>query len=373
MSGSAERPSKKPARIILLAAGVLLSVGLLVLALGRVVFPLVVGPSPPTAAPDPLGKRLFLSPQSLAKGRRLEVWWDDLPGQALEGARPSGAQSNVRPSDYAGPEACQKCHAENYKAWSAHPHRWMNALADDETVKGDFSGVSISYRGGRATFYREDGEFRMRLDRNDVRRVYRITQTIGSRFFQYYVGRLTEGPEPSDHPFYHQDHVLFFGYWLGAKEWCPTVHVGPEKPDADRADPFEPPEAGPFYAEYASSCNHCHTTFALGDMLSRRPAQMGQHAPLPMHWSIRNYLQDAHPDALPSMVEAMRQGTRQNPMFSWDCAASRGDAWSELRSLPSRRAGARGEPGDETAEILPEQPVPVRGNGRQAAGFRPDA
>ena len=44
----------------------------------------------------------------------------------------------------------------------------MNALAGSETVKGDFSGPSISYLGGKATFQMEGDEYRMRFERDSV-------------------------------------------------------------------------------------------------------------------------------------------------------------------------------------------------------------
>ena len=259
--------------------------------------------------------------RQLLASPHLTLWWD-FPGPiiAMRGtSQPAGRRSNVNPSDYAGPASCKECHKGNYESWSHHPHRWMNALATAETVRGDFSDTAaISYRGGRATFRRVGDGYAMSLERSGVRRVYRVTQTIGSRFFQYYVGRQTEGPERPDHHFYHKDHVLPFGYWLSQKEWVPTVHIGPELPDEQRQDPFAPPESGPHYAEYSSSCNHCHTTFALGDLFGRRPHQMGQHATATMHWSVHGYLKEARPNELTGMVQAMAAGSGENPMFGWD-------------------------------------------------------
>lgn len=76
---------------------------------------------------------------------------------------------------------------------------WMNALASAETVKGDFSDTAqLDYRGGRAEFRRDQAGDRMRLTRGPVRRGYSVTRTIGSRFFQYYVGRLVEDDAPPD-------------------------------------------------------------------------------------------------------------------------------------------------------------------------------
>src|SRR5262249_19881210 len=120
------------------------------------------------------------------------------------------------------------------------PHRLINVPASAQTVRGDFSGATLSYRGGKAVFQRDADGYLMRLERDGLTRKYRVTQTIGSRFFQYYVGRQLEGPEPPQHHFFHKDHVLPFGWWLQEKEWIPTVHIGPEKPDDERPDPFQP-------------------------------------------------------------------------------------------------------------------------------------
>jgi predicted CXXCH cytochrome family protein len=195
----------------------------------------------------------------------------------------------------------------------------MNALAGDATVKGDFSGsAALSYRGGRATFVHEAGRYLMRLERGAVRRAYAINQTIGSRFFQYYVGKQIEGPEPEGHPFSGRDHVLPFGYWLDQREWVPVVHIGPETPDAERLDPYEPPDHGGYYAVYATSCNYCHTTFSLGDQFGRRPDLVGEHAPVGLHWSMRPYLEQAHPEVLRATGGGPDAGSVQNPMAGWE-------------------------------------------------------
>jgi predicted CXXCH cytochrome family protein len=250
-------------------------------------------------SPAPVSERSEL-PRVLARGQQLSVWSDRLPVTFQSATVPTGTESNIQPADYTGPQSCRPCHVENYESWSKHSHRWMNALADSSTVKGDFSGqASIAFAGGRASFSRAGEEFLMDLERGEVRRNYRVTQTIGSRFFQYYVGRQLEGPEPKSHHFYSQDHVLPFGYWLKRDEWVPIIHIGRvEGVDGTRPDPFAPPDRGDYYAEYAAGCNACHTTFALGDLFVRRPAQVGAYAPLPMHWSLRGYLREAHPDLL---------------------------------------------------------------------------
>ncbi len=173
-------------------------------------------------------------------------------------------RSNIRQSDYAGPQACKECHSANYEKWMTHAHRLMNALATPETVKGDFSGQQVmEYLGGKAKFYQETGTNYIRLERAGITRTYAVYRTIGSRYFQYYAGKLVEGPEPLDHPTRSIDHVLPLGYLIDRKEWMPIIHIDEEKPDGERADAF----AGPSDIPYDQSCTVCHTTWPAGDWL----------------------------------------------------------------------------------------------------------
>lgn len=249
-------------------------------------------------------------PRVISSGNVID-WWDVIPEDVLQ--KTIGVKvSNITRSDYAGAESCQGCHEENYENWSDHPHRRMNALANDETVVGDFSGAkTITYKGGVGKFYKEDSEFRMHLQRDDIVRTYRIHQTLGSRFYQYYIGKMISGPEPDGHVFYTEDHVLPFGFWIDKKMWVPIVHTHRTKydkiaqegdeisedelPDEFRNDPFKADSEEISYVPY-HSCNHCHTTFALGDLFITAPNVLGRHAPRKMHFSLSNYISDNYPD-----------------------------------------------------------------------------
>lgn len=233
-------------------------------------------------------------------------WWDPLTENVLATSVASEVHDNIAPASYSGPEACQKCHRKNFDAWSRHPHRWMNALADEQSVKGDFSGdAEISYLGGSARFSRDGTGYRMTLQRDGVRREYSVTQTIGSRFFQYYVGKGVSGPEPEGHDFYGVDHVLPFGYWLDRNEWIPTVHVhwvqhGGDRideedvPSHERPDPFAARDGSIGFTPYYL-CSQCHSTYALGDLLMRNAEVVGRHAPRMMHLAMADYLDAAYP------------------------------------------------------------------------------
>lgn len=239
---------------------------------------------------------------------QLIAWWDQMPDKhrsAVAAINTAGEESNIHPGDYAGPESCRECHAKNYESWSTHPHRFMNAYANESTVKGDFSGnATINYFGGLVEFYQEDGKYCMKLARDNIIRVYTINQTIGVRFTQYYVGKMTQGPEPMDHEFYKTDHVLPFGYWMDEREWIPIVHVhhirndhyprGTEEdelPSDQRLDPFSDPGFVPY-----TICAACHTTFPLADLIVGNPEVIGVHLPHKAHFSLSDYLKEEHPD-----------------------------------------------------------------------------
>ena len=262
----------------------------------------VSSPPPPVVSPV-VDHALALREQRMKDprlylGDPLYLWWDAIPTNKIEDSIPTGPESNMHKPDYAGAESCRECHEENYAHWSEHPHRWMNASASKQTIKGDFSGVSINYRGGQGTFFKQGDSHRMRLQRGDTNQVYEIRETIGSRFYQYYVGRMIEGALPKSHPNYSVNHVLPFGYWLDRKEWVPAVHVSRETPESERLDMFDTQLSGERLFPYAKGCNYCHNTFPLGDDMMRKPRQMAQHAPVKQHWHVGGYLIAHHSNTL---------------------------------------------------------------------------
>src|SRR5438105_9742938 len=138
----------------------------------------------PAQAQPVFAKQRFLGPYE-----KLRLVWGSgqLPPRSTNSA--AGAYSNIEPQDYLGAEKCAECHEEKYRSWSKHPHRWMNAAATPDRVLGDFSGQArIRFQGGEGRFWSEGHHFFMSAERGAVKRRYRINRTIGSRYFQYYVG-----------------------------------------------------------------------------------------------------------------------------------------------------------------------------------------
>ncbi|MFB3104245.1 MAG: hypothetical protein ACE1ZA_04880, partial [Pseudomonadales bacterium] len=180
-------------------AKVLVIVGLLAsltTLIGVIIVSDNLGSDQPAVSPQVIeSSRSDRTPQATPRyftNGRLSVWWDERTSPATStSSLVQQHSSNIHPTDYAGPESCKECHRNNYNDWFGHAHRRMNALAGEGTVEGDFSErAEISYLGGQARFLREGNGYRMDLARGSTHRRYEVTQTIGSRFFQYYVGKL---------------------------------------------------------------------------------------------------------------------------------------------------------------------------------------
>src|SRR5438552_12081810 len=215
--------------------------------------------------------------------------WGSKPFAA---STPANPYSNIEPQDYVGADKCAACHEEKYRTWSQHPHRWMNAAAGPERVFGDFSGSArIRNLGGEGRFWREGDQFFMSAERGAVRRRYRITRTIGSRYFQYYIGLQLQGPELPQDLRYKVEHVLPFGFWLRRQQWVPTVHIRAERKE-DSDDPKFNTYEDMVYTPYDRSCSACHTTIPAGDWLLRNPYTAGDYSPYPLMMSISDYLHE---------------------------------------------------------------------------------
>ena len=191
--------------------------------------------------------------------------------------------SNIRHEDYIGPEACGQCHEKNYSSWSKHPHSRMNTLATEETIVGDFSGVSLSYADGRVVFLKRDGAYLMEFYQGEKRiRTYRATRTIGWRYQQEYLGVQIEGPEPPDDPVYTSEVYLQFGYLFGPGKWLPQFYFNPypgseyEKDGSAHYDPFKPESF------FTRRCVFCHNTYSYDSRLysDRTGAQSPAFAPI---------------------------------------------------------------------------------------------
>lgn len=287
------------------------------------------GPTTPAAYPKPSPAGKYAGNYSVHAGftnlfnpaTEVTLWWSRVADEISKKRVDTGTNSNIRHADYSGPESCQACHQEKYGNWRNHAHRLMHTKATPETVLGDFSGqASIRYQGGTGTFYMDGKDYRMKLERGDRVRTYTITRTIGSRFFQYYVGRLLDGVAADDPRMRESEHVLPFGYWMNAKEWVPTVHVYRETDFYDDArDVYTDNEIAP----YDSGCSGCHVTQPAGDWLTSRAGgkRMSAYAPRTTAIDIAGYLKSEHPELLPTSVPADKIDEKSGTIIRENLAA----------------------------------------------------
>ena len=170
--------------------------------------------------------------------------------------------SNVMPADYVGPETCAECHQEEHDLWHDHPHRLMNQMASAESIKADFDHSVLELPTGTAMFTLEKGKYWMTiLKDNQIFRRYLVTRTVGSRYMQYFIGKLVLGPEEKSDPQY-DEHMLPFSYRFRTKRWYPRQYFDadgdeilkdgiPQVEAVDRANSVRP---------FTRVCMSCHNT-----------------------------------------------------------------------------------------------------------------
>jgi predicted CXXCH cytochrome family protein len=258
----------------------------------------------PRHSPQPEPEQPTYAKTRYSDFERFGFWLGEIPPGVRARTTNTGTYSNIAPEDYTaqGPAACAECHEKQFKAWSRHAHRFMNARATVDHVKGDFGQAHFSFLGGQGRFWREGDTFRMAVERGTLRREFRITRTIGSRYFEYYVGVQTIGPEPAGDPRYETEHVLPFGYWLTRRQWVPTVHIREDRAD-DGDDPSLNPYDDFYFRAYDDICAKCHTTLPIGDSLIRAPSDSGFYSPYRFSLDLTGYLQKERPGLLPASVE----------------------------------------------------------------------
>ena len=75
------------------------------------------------------------------------------------GAAVGAATEAVSGSGFVGAGACVGCHAEQVDSWPGSHHDLAMQEASEETVLGDFSGVTLDHFGVTSTFSRQGGRY----------------------------------------------------------------------------------------------------------------------------------------------------------------------------------------------------------------------
>jgi predicted CXXCH cytochrome family protein len=110
---------------------------------------------------------------------------------AGDGARLREVSSNVLFADYAGTQACAKCHADRVRTWLASPMHNMTrepALAD---VKGPFDGTTFRFKDDTARLEMVGGARFITIQSKKLGAgTYRLTRIIGGHHREDYAGVL---------------------------------------------------------------------------------------------------------------------------------------------------------------------------------------
>lgn len=116
----------------------------------------------------------------------------------LTGA-PGLVASNVEFKDYAGTQACARCHTQYVEKWLATPMHNMTRAAKQAEVKGPFDGTVFTFKGDKATLTTENGERYITIASSKYGDgKYRLTRVIGGHHREDYAGVSTTGGDPSE-------------------------------------------------------------------------------------------------------------------------------------------------------------------------------
>jgi tetratricopeptide (TPR) repeat protein len=82
-----------------------------------------------------------------------------IPLTLLRGPSGAGSTTTDAAPAFVGGAACTECHERAFQSWRGSDHDLAMAEANQETVKGDFNNVEVTFHGVSSRFFRRDGKF----------------------------------------------------------------------------------------------------------------------------------------------------------------------------------------------------------------------
>jgi predicted CXXCH cytochrome family protein len=120
-------------------------------------------------------------------GGAAALWWP-------RAAPPPTTAASAPGATYIGGRACVTCHREQHELWQGSDHARAMAVADGQTVRGDFQNATFTKDGVTSTFSTRDGRYFVRTDGPDgALREYRIDYTFGVTPLQQYLVEFPQG------------------------------------------------------------------------------------------------------------------------------------------------------------------------------------
>jgi len=111
-----------------------------------------------------------------------------LPLYVLKERKRLSAPEEIHSATFVTSSACAKCHKKEYEEWQDSHHARAMAVANDETVLGDFDDAVFEKQGVQSRFYRRDGRFfvHTRGSKGEMAE-FEITHTFGWYPLQQYL------------------------------------------------------------------------------------------------------------------------------------------------------------------------------------------
>lgn len=108
---------------------------------------------------------------------------------------PAYSSTNLPPkADYVGQQQCAACHPKQVEDWKKSHHAQAMALANDQTVLGDFNQASFIYEQVKSRFFMRDGKYFVNTDGPDGRlQDFEVHYTFGVYPLQQYLLALPGG------------------------------------------------------------------------------------------------------------------------------------------------------------------------------------
>lgn len=90
-------------------------------------------------------------------------------------------------------QQCRICHQPQFRDWSVSHHRRAMQLPSDTSVRGDFSGQSLTEGDETTTFLRQGDEFLVRIGNPSGEQTLRVAWTFGWEPLQQYLLAMDDG------------------------------------------------------------------------------------------------------------------------------------------------------------------------------------
>lgn len=193
--------------------------------------------------------------------------------------------SNILREDYAGMDACARCHVQRAAHFGQSAMRNMTRVGTASSIATPFDGSVFEFKGETARLYEEAGERFVELDSERTGKVvYRVTRAIGGRYREDFAGTPVSGDVPEVPP--DTEWILPFSYMIDSGTFRYKGYSVPvvERPGLHVS------------AQWNQTCVFCHNTSprfsrSWGDVIENAPGYQAnfvdRRLPADLQWSHR--------------------------------------------------------------------------------------